>query len=108
MALVFLQLLMNHLQYPISLMNLFMLDNFCVMASPGCIHAMCTFLIASLTLGVIISVVGQLDGFCESHCCPFQHSVDVDRIVGSIPLEIRSAGLDRDGTSLHESDAVSS
>ena len=55
---------------------------------------MCTFLISRLSVGVLISVLGQLDGSCESHCGPFHHSVDVDRVVGSIPLEMRSAGLD--------------
>jgi len=57
-------------------------------------HAVCTFPISMLSVGVLISVVGQLDGSCESHCGPFHHSVDVDRVVGSNLLEMRSAGLD--------------
>ena len=75
-------------------MSLFNLENLCVMSSGGCRYAMCTFLISRLSVGVLIYVVGQRDGSCESHCGPFHHSVDVDRVVGSIPLEIRSAGLD--------------
>ena len=57
-------------------------------------HAICTFLISRLSVGVAISIIGQLDGSCENHCGPFHQSVDVDRVVGSIPLEMRSAGLD--------------
>ena len=60
-----------------------------MMSSGGCRHAMCTFLISRLSVGVLISVVGQLDGSCESHCGPFHHSVDVDRVVGSIPFEMK-------------------
>ena len=85
---------MNLLQYAITLMSLFNLENLCVMTSVVCRHAMCTFLISRLSVGVLISVVGQLDGCCESHCAPFHHSVDVDSVVGSIPLDMRSAGLD--------------
>jgi len=94
LALGFLQLLMNLLQYPITLMILFNLENFCVMCSGGCRQAMCTFLISRLSVGVLLSVVGQPDGSCESHCGPFHHSVDVHRVVCSILLEMRSAGLD--------------
>ena len=68
---------------------------------------MWTFLISKLSVGELISVIGQLDDFCESHCGPFHHSVDVDN-VGSIPLDMRSAGLDCDGTCLHVAAAVSS
>jgi len=82
------------LAHPNTLMSLFNLENLCVMSSGVCRHAMCTFLISRLSVSVLISVVGQLDGSCESHCGPFHHSVDVDRILGSIPLEMRSAGLD--------------
>jgi len=85
---------MNLLQYPITLMSLLNLENLCVMSSGGCRHAMCTFLISSLFVGVLNSVVGQLDCSCESYCGPFHQSVDVDRVAGSIPLEMRSAGLD--------------
>ena len=85
---------MNLLQYLITLMILFNLENVCVMSYGGCRHAMCTFLISSLSVGVLICVVVQLDGSCESHCGPFDHSVDVGRVVGSIPLEMKSAGLD--------------
>ena len=43
-----------------------------------------------------------------SHGGPFHHSVDVESDVGSVPLDIRSAGLDEDGTCLHVAAAVSS
>jgi hypothetical protein len=69
---------------------------------------MWTFLISNLSVGELISVVGQLDGSCESHCGPFHHSVDVDNVVGWIPLDMRSAGLDCDDTCLHVAAAVSS
>jgi len=64
------------------------------MSSRGCRTATCTFLISKLSVGVLSSVVGQLDGSCESHCGPFYHSVDVDNVECSVPLEMRSAGLD--------------
>ena len=41
--------------------------------------------------GSLTSVVGQLDVSCECHCGPFHNSVDFERFVGSIPLEMRSA-----------------
>ena len=47
-----------------------------------------------LTVDQFISVVGKVDGSCESHCGPFHHIVDVDSEVGSIPLDMRSAELD--------------
>ena len=93
-ALGCLQLLMNLLQDPVTLMSLFNLVNLCLMSSGGYRHAMCTFLISRFSVVVFISVVGQLDGSCESHSGPFHHSVDVDRVVVSNPLEMRSAGLD--------------
>ena len=55
-----------------------------------------------------MSVIVQLDGSCESHSGPFHHSVDVDSVVGSIPLDIRSAEMDCVGTCLHVAAAVSS
>ena len=87
---------------------LFNLANFCVISSEVCRHAMCTFLISRLSVGVLSSVIGQLDGSCESHCDPFHHTVGFGSVVGSFPLEMRSAGLDWDGTYLHEADDVSS
>ena len=56
-------------------------------------HAICKFLISRLSVGVLISVVGQLDGSCESHCGPFDYSVDLDSVVVSIPLDMRSHEL---------------
>ena len=84
---------MKLLQYAIIQMSLFKLEKFCV-SSAVCRHAMYTFLISSLSVGVLISDVGQLDGSCESHCGPFYLSVNVDSVVGSLPLEMKSARLD--------------
>ena len=84
---------MNIFHYPITLMSLFNLENICVMSSGGCRHEMCIFLISRLSVSVFISVVGQVDDSCESHCDPFHQSVDVDIVVGSIPLEMRSPAL---------------
>ena len=108
LALECLQLIMNRLQYAMTLMSLFNLENRCVMSSEIGRHARCTFLISMLSVGMVISVTGQLDGSCESHCGPFLQSVDVDRVVRLIPLHMRSAGLDWDGTCLHVATAVSS
>ena len=88
-------------------MSLFNLENRCVMSSGVGRHARCTLLNSRLSIGVMNSVIVQLDGSCESHCGPFHQSVDVDR-VGSISLDMRSAGLDWDGTCLHVATAVSS
>jgi hypothetical protein len=75
-------------------MSLFNLEYFCVMSSEGWIRAKCTFLISKLSVGTLVSVVGQLDGSCDSHCGTFHHNVDDDNAEGSSPLEMRSAGLD--------------
>jgi hypothetical protein len=107
-ALRCLQLFMNRLQYAMTLMSLFNLENRCVMSSGIGRHARCAFLISRQSVGMVISVTGQLVGSCESHCGPFHQSVDVDRVVGSIPLDRRSVGLDWDGTCLDVATAVSS
>ena len=100
---------MNLLQYAITLTSfLFNLENLCVMSSGSCRSAICTFLISRFSVGVLTSVAGQLDGSCVRHCGPFHHSVDVDRVAGSTPLEIRSARLDWDGTCLYVAEAISS
>jgi len=65
-----------------------------MMSSGGCSRAICTFLTSKFSVGVINSVVGQLDGSCESRCGPFHHNVDVASVEGSIPLDMRLAGLD--------------
>ena len=91
-ALGCLQLVVNLLQYATTLMSLFNLENRCVMSSGSC--ATCTVLISRFSVGLLKSVVGQLDGSCVSHCGPFHHNVVDDKLVGSTPLEIRSAGLD--------------
>ena len=59
----------------------------------GCRSATCTFLISRCSVGVLSAVADQLDGSCISHCGPFHHSVDVERVVGSTPLEISRIGL---------------
>jgi len=52
---------MDLLHYEIILKFLFNLEIFCVKSSDVCRHAICTFLISSLSVGLLISVVGQLD-----------------------------------------------
>ena len=49
-------------------------------------------------LGMATSVLGQLDGCCVSNCGPFHLSVNVESVIGSTPLEMRSASLEIDGT----------
>ena len=65
-----------------------------VMSSRDCRSATCAFLIFRFSVGVLTSVAGQLDGSFVSHCGPFHHSVDVDKVAGSTPFEMRSAGMD--------------
>ena len=79
-----------------------------MMSSGVCRHTICAFLVSSVSVGILNSAVGQQNGSCDSHDGPFHHSVDVVSVVGSIPLEIRSAGLDCDGTCLHVAVDVSS
>ena len=107
LALGCLQLLMNLLQYAMTLMSLFSLENHCVMSS-GRWNATCTFLISKISVGVLNSVAGRLDGSCESHCGPLHHSVHIDSVISSTPLDMRSAGLDWVGTCIHVAEAVSS
>jgi len=90
-ALGCLQLVVNLLQYATT-RSLFNLENRCVMSSGSC--ATCTILISRFSLGLLNCVVGQLNGSCVSHCGPFHHNVADDKLVGSTPLEMRSAGLD--------------
>jgi len=80
------------LQYAINLMRLFKLENF---GEPSEIfrHAMSTYLISRLSVVVLISLLGQLDGSCENQCGRFQHRVVFDSVVGSLPLELRPAEL---------------
>ena len=94
LALGCLQLLMNLLQYAKTLMSFLSFENLCVMPSGGCRSATSTFLVSRFFMGVLTSVAGQLHGSCVSHCGPFHHSVDVDRVAGSTHLEMTSAGLD--------------
>jgi hypothetical protein len=88
---------MNLLQYAMTVMSLFSLENFCVMSGFCCI-ATWEVLISRCSVGVLNSVAGQLDG---SYGGPFHHSLDDASVVGSRPLEVRSAGLDGDDTCLH-------
>lgn len=74
---------MNFLQGSISPIRLFNLENSFVMSSGSSSHALCTFLFSRLSMFVLISVLGQLDGSCESRCGPVQNRVDVDSFVGS-------------------------
>ena len=52
-----------------------------------------------MSLVLLTSVVGQLDGSCDDLCGPFHHSVDGENVEGSIPLKMISVGLDWDGMS---------
>jgi hypothetical protein len=108
LALGCLQLMINLLQYAITLRSSFNLANLRVMSS-GCYwSAQCTFLTSRCSVGVLTSVADQLNGSFVSHCGPFHHSVDVDKVAGSTPFEMKSAGLDWDSTCLHVAEAVSS
>ena len=40
---------------------------------------------------VLISIVGQPNDWCESQSVPFHQSLDVNRVVVSLPLEVNSA-----------------
>jgi hypothetical protein len=91
-----------------TLMSLFNLENLSVRSSGGCSSASCAFLISRFSVGALTSVAGQLDGSCESYCGPFHHNVQIESVVGSVPLEIKSAGLDCVGTCFHVAVAVSS
>jgi hypothetical protein len=86
--------MINLLQYAVTWMSLWSFENLCVISSGVCRHATWTFLTSNVSVGVLNSVVGQLDGSCKSQCGPFHHSVDVASVEGSFPLEMRSAGLD--------------
>jgi len=47
-----------------------------------------------MNLVLLTFVVGQLDSSCDDVCGPFHHSVDGENVEGSIPLKMRSTGLD--------------
>jgi len=88
------------------------LSSFNKTRSPGCrlgdVLCQCTFFISRLSVVVLTSVVGQLDSSCDDLCGPFHRAVDVGSVEGSIPLEMRSPGLDSHGMCLHIDEDVSS
>jgi hypothetical protein len=69
---------MNLLQYAITLMSLFNLDNRCVMFSGECRSTTYACLISRFPVGVLNFLVSQFDGFCDDLCGPFHHGVDVE------------------------------
>jgi len=89
----FLKMPINPLQCAFTLMCLFNLENPYVIYYGVCRHTMCTFLISSLFMCVLMSFVDQLDGSCESVCGPIHHSVDIGSVEGSIHLVTISAVL---------------
>ena len=82
---------MNLLQYATTLMSSFNLENLWVMSSGGFRSVICTFLTSRFSVRVLTTAVGQLDGSCESHCCPFHHSADVESVVSSITTTTTSS-----------------
>ena len=72
------------------------------------VSAICTFLISSSSVELTTSVSGQADNSFVIHSGPFHHSVGVERVVGSAPREMRSAGLCAVGTCRQMTDEVSS
>jgi len=93
-----------HLQYTVTRMSLLSWENLCVISFWARASATCTFLISKLSVGVLTSVVGQLDGSCDSHCGPFHHNVDDENDVCSLLLDTGSEQLNREGTCLHVAD----
>ena len=58
------------------------------------------------SLGMLNSALDQVNISCVDLCFPFHHSVDGGNVEGSIPLEMRSGGLDWDGICVHITEEV--
>ena len=71
------------------------------------VSAICTLLISNSSVELTTSVSGQADISLVIHSGPFHHSVSVERVVGSAPREMRSAGLCAVGTCRQMTDDVS-
>jgi hypothetical protein len=106
LALGCLQLWTNHLQNAMTWMSRLSWENICVKSSFACMHATCTVLVSKLSVGVSNSKVGQLDGSSKSHGRPFHDSVVVNKVLESVPHDIRSAGLHGNGTCCQVADEV--
>jgi hypothetical protein len=66
-----------------------LLGNLCVISSRVCRIATYIFLISRLSVELLTSILGQLEGSCESYCGLFHHSMDFADIVETILLEMR-------------------
>ena len=69
------------------------------------VSAICTLLISNSSVESI-RISGQADISLVIHSGPFHHSVRVERVVGSAPCEMRSAGLSAVGTYRQVTDEV--
>jgi len=71
-------------------------------------RAMHALLSSTPSVGGLSSMSGQADVSLMIQLGPFHHRVEVDRMVGSMPREMRSAGLSDYGTCRQVADDVSS
>jgi len=59
-----------------------------------------------MSLVLLSSNIGQINSSSDDLCGPFQHIVDRGNVEGSIPREMKSAGLDWDGAGPHIAEDV--
>ena len=76
-------------------------------SSASSVSAICTFLNSISSVELKTGMSGQADISLVIHSGPFHHSVRVERVVGSAPREMRSAGLCAVGTCRQMTDEVS-
>ena len=103
-----LQLCINLLQNATTRLSLVSLENLSVMSSLASMSATSVFFISKLSVAILKSREGQWDASCNNHSGPCPHSGVANKTVGLMPLEIRSAGLEDDGTCRHVAPIVAS
>jgi hypothetical protein len=86
--------IVDSLKFPLISDEFDSLEDVCVISSGTCTAATCAFYTSRLSVEVLISKLGQADGFCNCHCGPFHHSADDERAASSVPCDIKLAGLD--------------
>ena len=89
------------MQYAMTLVSPRNLENILVKSSTGVMTVTSDFFISSPCVVGLKSLEGQVDESWSSQSGPCCHNAAVANVVGSVPLEMRSAGLDEDGTCLH-------
>ena len=84
------------------------LENLAVRSSLVVVIATSVFFISKSSVTGLKLSEGHVVDSCSNQSGPCHHRVDVDNVIGSAPLEMRSAGFDEEGTCLQVAVEVAS